>query len=91
MIANELHIKPMLSFGLGVLEKTITLGDTVTIFQNNIYNTDEVVFIFNGARKPIYGFDFTPSSIGVHNLECTMQIKVARATLKSNIIKLNVV
>ena len=91
MIANEIHKKPMLSFGFGVLEKTIFLGESVTIFQNNIYNTEDVIIKFGGSSKPIYGFSFQPVSVGEHDLQCSLQIKKARVLLKSNTIKLTVI
>lgn len=91
MIANELHRKPMLSFGLGVLEKTITLGETVTVYQNNIYNDDEYILRLDGIGKPIYGFDFEPSTLGEHTIQCVLQVKKVGAFLNSNIIKITVV
>ena len=91
MIANEIHKKPMLSFGLGVVAKTISLGDTVTIFQNSVYNDNGVVLNFGNASKSIYGFSFQPLSVGQHDLQCLLQIKTAGVVLKSNIIKLTVI
>ena len=91
MIANELHRKPMLSFGLGVLEKTISLGQTTTVYQNNIYNNEEYILRLDGINKPIYGFNITPVSTGVHEIQCVLQVKKVGAFLKSNIIKLTVV
>lgn len=91
MIQNELNRKPKLSFGLGVTNKTINLGDTVTLYQNTIYNFDEYELLFNFMAKDIYQFDYTPPSAGVYELQVRVVTKDLKVDMMSNKITLTVI
>jgi len=91
MIQNELNRKPVISFGLGVFETTIALGDSVTIFQNEIYNTETFELIFNLMAKNVYQFDYTPTLTGDYDLKVNLVTKDGKINMESNTIILHVI
>lgn len=91
MIQNYRNKKPIISFGLGVVEKTITLGDTVRIWQDSIYNGEEYFLRYIASVKPIYGFELTPTATGVLNISCRIISNDGKINIKSNTIKLTVI
>ncbi|MDI9256327.1 hypothetical protein [Flavobacterium sedimenticola] len=91
MIANERNKRPIISFGLGKTEMTITLGDTVTIWQNEVYNNDEFGLRYLGVKKNLYSFELTPIAAGVIEIQCSILNTAETIEIKSNIIKLTVI
>lgn len=91
MITNEIFKRPIISFGLGVTEKTISLGDTVRIWQNEIYNGDEYSLVYDDDPYPVYGFELTPSSTGTLNIACRISGNSGKVFILSNTITLTIV
>ncbi len=90
MILREKYKKPRISFGLAKVEETISLGQTIRIWQNEIYNNDTFELLYLGGRA-IYGFELTPVSIGTLEIEVKVVTKDGLISLPSNKIILNVV
>ena len=91
MITNALNKRPAISFGLGSIKETINVGDTVTIFQNEIYNTTTFELLFNGLSKNINQFEYTPPSVGVYDLTANIITKDGKINMTSNKIILTVI
>lgn len=92
MIANEINKRPFISFGLGKIEKTISLGDDVKVWQNEIYNKDTFDLYFDTLPQlDLYSFSFTPDSTGTFNLQASIKNKITDVEVLSNTIILNVV
>lgn len=81
----------MISFGLGKVEETINLGETIRIWQGEIYNGDNYKLRYAGTDKPIYGFELTPDTAGVLNIQCRILSLDGKVNILSNIIKLTVI
>lgn len=88
MILKELNKRPKISFGLGKTKLTIQLGQSVTIFQNEIFNTDLFTIRFQGLAKNTYSFNYTPNQTGEFMLEVEAVNKLKNSVKKSNKIKL---
>jgi hypothetical protein len=91
MILNYRNKRPIITFGLGKVEETISLGETVRIWQGEIYNGDNYKLRYAGTDKPIYGFELTPVSTGVLNIQCHILSLDGKVNILSNIIKLTVI
>jgi hypothetical protein len=91
MILNERFKAPIISFGKAEIEATIILGETVTIFQNEIFVLDKVLN-FKGADKDnLYQVEYTPTTVGVEFLTVNVSDEAKTIIRKSNKIKLNVI
>jgi len=89
MILNEIYKKPIITFGLGATEKTISLGETVKIHQKEIYNNDEYFLRYIATAKPIYGFELTPASAGTLNITCRIISYSGKVNIISNTISIS--
>ncbi|MGV3695507.1 hypothetical protein [Flavobacterium sp.] len=66
---------------------TIPLGESVTVWQDEIYN-DDFTLDYDGDRKEsVYSFVIEPEEVGSFSIEAEVKFKGGRA-LKSNTIKL---
>lgn len=90
MIANEKNKKPKISFGLGKVNASIKLGESITIYQNEIFNSAYHQQLYDGMFKDLYAFTITPSSAGDYELQTIVKNKYLDTERKSNKIKLTV-
>ena len=91
MIINQKYKRPILSFGLGELTKTIALGDSVTFYQNQVYNTDVFNHIYLGLNQNMYAVTITPVSAGTLTIQSTIEKKDGSIIVPSNKITLTIV
>lgn len=91
MILNEQYKKPTITFGLGKTEMTINLGETVRIWQIEIYNNDEYFLRFFPIDSDVYGLDYTPSGTGTQIIQARIISNSGKVNILSNKITLTVV
>ena len=91
MITNQKNKRPIISFGLGRTEKTISLGETVKVWQNEIYREDNYFLRFFPIDAPVYGFEYTPTSTGTELIQARIISNDGKINILSNIIKLTVI
>lgn len=91
MILNYRNKRPIITFGLGKVEETISLGETIRIWQGEIYNGEQYKLRYEGVDKPIYGFEITPTSTGTIDIQCRILSNDGKTNILSNIIKLTVI
>lgn len=92
MILNELNKKPVISFGLGKTELTVPIGETVRVWQNEMFNTSSFDMYHGGDRKAnVNHFDIVTDDYGEMNIEVVMVNVHTETERVSNKIKLIVV
>ena len=92
MILNELNKRPIISFGLGRIELTVPVGEIVTIWQNEMFNTSSFNMYHDGDRKDnVHHFDFEAPAVGEYFFEVTIVNTRTEQERISNKIKLIVV
>jgi hypothetical protein len=92
MILNELNKKPVISFGLGKTELTVPIGETVRVWQNEMFNTSSFDMYHGGDRKAnVNYFDIVTDDYGEMNIEVVMVNVHTKTERVSNKIKLIVV
>jgi hypothetical protein len=81
--------KPIINFGLGVTEVTISLNDIVKLYQTTIYNIDSIILLETDLRKVKINnnqFEITGNIEGTHEIRA-----VLNGTIRGNKIIINVV
>lgn len=96
MILNERNKKPKISFGLGKTKAQITLGESITIYQSEIFIPDEFNIAVSGTgtsdNLSLNKIVFTPTEIGLQSINVDVSQKRDRTKIKSsNVIQLNVI
>ena len=77
MILETINKPPFIHFGFNQQSKTIALGDSVTIWQDTLYNGSIQKLDINGTIKPNqYKNDFIPDAIGTFEFESAVFIGV---------------
>lgn len=82
-----------INFDFGEIEKTITLGQSVNIWLNSLYNSDYSITLLNfipNVKVSKNQFLITPTSIGEYKIVILVQTKGRTTEIKSNEIKLTV-
>ena len=88
-ILKSRNKRPIISFGLGITEKTISLGSDIIVYQNSVYlNTYGLTLDTDlSVRKDSnYHFIVTGNTIGAHEIRC-----FGKGVPNSNKIILNVI
>ena len=91
MILNERYKAPIISFGKAQLEATVILGNTITIFQNEIFSSEKVLLFQGFEKSSLYQIEYTPTTVGVEFLTVEVTNQAKTIIRKSNKIKLNVI
>lgn len=95
MILGIKNKKPTLTFGLGIFEKTIELGESVTIWQRTIYAEGEFTVTHKSTiPKVIISKNqaiYTPTAVGVYYIQVQAEDRQKTKRINSNKIKLTVV
>lgn len=96
MILNEKNKKPKISFGLGKTKAEINLGESITIYQSEIFIQDQYSIAISGVGTSevvsLNKIIFTPTEMGLQNLVVGISQKRDRTKVKSsNVIQLNVI
>lgn len=94
MITQLRAVTPTIFFGLGFTERTISLGETVTVWIATIYNTEEYKVTIDGAsmmKITDFEYQFTPGAIGTYEISLFMEAEnFGIETEPSNTITLTV-
>ncbi|WP_445454101.1 hypothetical protein [Flavobacterium sp. 25HG05S-40] len=88
MIANQRNKKPVISFGLGKTEMTISLGDSVTIWQDEIFSSNYDLYYNDIKKANVYSFLIEPSEVGSYEIQVEIRQKISLQSIKSNTLKL---
>jgi hypothetical protein len=91
MILNIINRRPNITFGLGKVEATITLGETIKVWQTEVFDSKEFVLNSIGVNETVGGFEYTPTSIGEVELSCNVISRARKINKVSNRIKLTVI
>jgi len=91
MILNIINRRPNITFGLGKVEATISLGETIKVWQTEVFNSDEFVLNSIGVNETVGGFEYTPISTGEVELACSVTSRAKKTNQVSNTIKLTVI
>lgn len=95
MILNEKNKKPKITFGLGRTKAEINLGESITIYQSEIFIDDDYNISISGlGTSKVVSLNkivFTPTESGLQSLNINVSQKRDRTKIKSsNVIQLNV-
>lgn len=88
MILEQLEKKPYIHFGFNRQETTISIRQSVTIWQDNIYS-DNKLNISGITKINENQFLFTGTAVGVFDIK--VELSVNDNTIESNTIKINVI
>jgi hypothetical protein len=91
MILNERYKAPIISFGKAQLEATVILGNTITIFQNEIFSSEKVLEFQGFEKSSLYQIEYTPTTVGVEFLIVEVTNQAKTIVVESNRIRLNVI
>ena len=92
MIANQRNKKPVISFGLGKTELTVTVGTVVSVWLDTIYRQGlYTITMTSGTPKGKISdqqFTVTPSATGTFQIFVSVSVPDKSIDLKSNKITL---
>lgn len=82
---------PKISFGLDETEKTISLGDSVDVWNSSVFNSNYSMSVLTIIPNVVIGnskFIITPAVIGEYEIQLLASNKGRTIEVKSNTIKL---
>jgi hypothetical protein len=90
MILNERYKAPIISFGKAQFEATVILGNTITIFQNEIFSSEKVLEFQGFEKSSLYQIEYTPTEAGEEFLTVEVTNQAKTIVVESNKIKLTI-
>jgi|694.fasta_scaffold20267_11 hypothetical protein len=91
MILNEIFKKPIFSFGLGKLTALIQVGQTVRVYNNEIFN-ENVFELINDSdvKSNTQFFDLDCNELGTFVIAPVIKNTITNFEQSGNVIDLNV-
>lgn len=99
MIFELRNKEPLIDFGFGAIEKTVSVNTPVTIWQNTIYNSKEYEYLLTytdsvkatQTKVSDYEYQLSYNEPGVYSITIIVSNKAKSIGLTSNTITLNVI
>ncbi|WP_159799248.1 hypothetical protein [Flavobacterium sp. MK4S-17] len=96
MINDIIYTPPLIDFGFGITEQTITAGEAVTVWLSSLYNQNSYTFHLIAPEGDIkvlsnYQYKLYYQNKGTYNIQLHVKHAVnTNIILKSNILNLTV-
>lgn len=94
MIVQSKTLAPFIDFGFGLVEKTVSAGTPVTVWQGNLYNTEysSVINTPGGTYSKVsdYQYTVTYATPGTYNITVVVSNKDKTKNYTSNTITITV-
>lgn len=96
MIQQLRNMPPFIDFGLGVTEKTISVGQKVTIWLSTLYNPDAYSTSLDAAGAEVtrisdYEYEVVCGTPGVYSISLAVGSTSRKISLQSNTLTLTVI